>query len=417
MEFIFPNWIIHLIALTALSIASITDLKKREVPDLINYSLIVLGLIIGLMTSIIQISFWPLTSSILGLILGYIIGALMFYTGQWGGGDAKMLMGLGALLGFDIYSIIENGLIEIGNSIFINIFISIFIAGIIYGIGFLIVLAIKNKKEFLKILRKKLRNERTHKIRLTITTISFAGILSSLLIQEMNYKIFLMMVSVSIYLIFYLILSIQIIEKNILVVAMPITELTPGEWPSKNLFFTINEQSPVKSIKQKVALFYEKGTNHNTKKKTTYVNKKTKEVITNIVRKIYSKKYVLNKYLWIFNYKKNKKEYSELHKKIIFALHLESESKFNSYIKKNNLEELKTILDKENIFFKKRYIAGPKDLGLNNEQISIIKRKKLKTLLVKKGIPFIPAFLLGYILVLLLTHWNTTIIGIINLMI
>ena len=51
-------------------------------------------------------------------------------------------------------------------------------------------------------------------------------------------------------------------------------------------------------------------------------------------------------------------------------------------------------------------ICGPKDLGISLEQIGhLIKlkhKKKIKKVLIKEGIPFIPAFFLGFIVTLIL---------------
>ena len=37
-----------------------------------------------------------------GLIVFVVVGYIMFYAGQWGGGDSKLLMGLGALIGLKL---------------------------------------------------------------------------------------------------------------------------------------------------------------------------------------------------------------------------------------------------------------------------------------------------------------------------
>ncbi len=414
MDFLVPLWTIHGIALLALAIASYTDLREREVPDLINYPLIILGLILGLVASIISASFWPFISSLFGLFLGYLLGALMFYTGQWGGGDAKMLMGLGALVGFDLFKLIEQGGSSIASSFFVNVFITIILSGIIYGIGYLIVVAFRHRKEFKKAFHKKLQTTKIHLLRRIVLGTSFLIIIISLCIHDSSLRLTTFIFAAIIYVSFYFFLTIQIIEKNIMVSPMLVDELTPGEWVSKDLFFTVPEQSPVKSIKQKVALYYERDDNHTTKKRLAFINKKTKEYITKITNKMYASKHMFAKILWRFVSRSKNKRYDELHKKIIFALHLQTKEKFDAYVKKNHLEELENILKKEKIFFTKKYLAGPKDLGLNEEQIRIIKKQKLKTILVKKGVPFIPAFFLGYILSLVFLHWGTSIIQLIS---
>src|SRR3990167_4701638 len=96
--------IVYAIAFIALAVASYTDLKTREVPDWLNYGLISVGLGLNLLFSAI---FWKwnfIVNSVIGLIIFFIIAYLMFQFGQWGGGDSKMLMGLGALIGIDFFS-------------------------------------------------------------------------------------------------------------------------------------------------------------------------------------------------------------------------------------------------------------------------------------------------------------------------
>ena len=59
----------------------------------------------------------------------------------------------------------------------------------------------------------------------------------------------------------------------------------------------------------------------------------------------------------------------------------------------------------KNIFVKGKRIAGPKDLGISKKQIELLKKYKIKKVLVKEGVPFVPSFLLGYIATLALGNW------------
>lgn len=90
-----------ILALTMLVIATITDLRTLEVPDWLTYAGITLGLIVHIAYSVMNWSIWPAVNSGIGLAIAFALACLMFYTGQWGGGDAKLLMALGALIGFD----------------------------------------------------------------------------------------------------------------------------------------------------------------------------------------------------------------------------------------------------------------------------------------------------------------------------
>ena len=96
---ILPSSITYGLAFIALLIGSITDLKTREVPDWVNYGLICSGVALNLLFSIIYSNPSFILSSIIGLAIFFVIAYVMFYAGQWGGGDSKMLMGIGAIIG------------------------------------------------------------------------------------------------------------------------------------------------------------------------------------------------------------------------------------------------------------------------------------------------------------------------------
>ena len=79
---------------TALILGSLEDIRIREVPDLLSFSLLGIGLILGLERSLATTSFLPFTLSVVTAALAFSIGAALYYLGQWGGGDAKLLAGV-----------------------------------------------------------------------------------------------------------------------------------------------------------------------------------------------------------------------------------------------------------------------------------------------------------------------------------
>ena len=57
----------------------------------------------------------------------------------------------------------------------------------------------------------------------------------------------------------------------------------------------------------------------------------------------------------------------------------------------------------KNVYVKGKYITGPKELGITEEQIKRLP-KKLKVT-IKEGIPFVPSFLASYVLLLIFGNW------------
>jgi len=63
----------------------------------------------------------------------------------------------------------------------------------------------------------------------------------------------------------------------------------------------------------------------------------------------------------------------------------------------------------KNVIVNKKRIAGPKDLGIEKKQIKQLielKRKGLiKKILIKEGIPFVPSFLIAFIITFWFGNW------------
>ncbi|HIH13790.1 MAG TPA: prepilin peptidase [Nanoarchaeota archaeon] len=86
------------IALLGTLSGSIFDIKDRWVPDWTNYLMVFFGLAGHAIISLQANSIWPFAHSLIAVAILYGVSELLFQLGVWGGGDAKMLIGLGALL-------------------------------------------------------------------------------------------------------------------------------------------------------------------------------------------------------------------------------------------------------------------------------------------------------------------------------
>jgi len=76
---------LHILALAALLAGSYTDIRVREIPDWISFSLIGAALGIRLLSSIITGAWSIFGEGVLGFLIYVVIALLMFYSKQWGG--------------------------------------------------------------------------------------------------------------------------------------------------------------------------------------------------------------------------------------------------------------------------------------------------------------------------------------------
>jgi len=130
-------------ALGGSSLAAAWDLKTTEIPDWIPHAMIALAIIFYALQSYMAWSYWPLLNSVtVGLgLLG--VGFVLYYTGQWGGGDAKILAAVGFLLP-TLSS--QSSFMPFALSYLINVFL----VGAAYMIIYALLIAIMNRKVITK---------------------------------------------------------------------------------------------------------------------------------------------------------------------------------------------------------------------------------------------------------------------------
>lgn len=211
-------WFVLVICFVIILIGTITDLRSLEVPDWLTHGGIVLGLVLNLTLSLWQWSIWPFLASIIGLAIAFVIACLMFYTGQWGGGDAKLLIALGALIGF------EHTPFSFGVSFLVNL---IFFGGI-WGIFWTIGLAIRSKGKTWEKFKKIQKEPSYRKIRFTSTLASVLFLILSFVWKDAQLLLILLAILV------YLLGALVIFTKSVELAAMEqwVTpgKLTEGDW-------------------------------------------------------------------------------------------------------------------------------------------------------------------------------------------
>ena len=80
------------------TIAAIWDLKTTEIPDSIPYIMMAVALVAYGVQAYAESNYWIILNSLIAGLSFLGFGFLMYYFGQWGGGDAKLLSAIGFLL-------------------------------------------------------------------------------------------------------------------------------------------------------------------------------------------------------------------------------------------------------------------------------------------------------------------------------
>jgi len=219
--------ILFVVTLIGLIAATITDLKTREVPDWLSYGLICVGLGLNLLFSLIYRDYWFFVNSLAGFVLFLIVALVMFYAGQWGGGDSKVLMGLGALIGLDVRFI--------RSPFLLSFFINILLIGAVYGLIWSFILAFRNWRNFYKELKKVSHSVKMVRSRMYVIIFAFL-MLVLFLFNRVNMFGFLFLALLLMSLLtFYLWIFVKAVEKTCMIKKVEPGKLTEGDWIVKKV--------------------------------------------------------------------------------------------------------------------------------------------------------------------------------------
>jgi len=211
------NWFLIIGVLFWVLIAVIQDFRKREVANWWNFSLIVFILAYRFFLSIELANWGFFVWGLIGVVVGFILANIFYYARVFAGGDAKLLIALGAFLP------LTNNFNQ--NIWIFCLFIFFFIlAGSIYGLIYSLTLMFlhlgKFKKSFIISFSK-------YKIQ-TLSSILFFAIVFGVFFL-FNLAIGMILAGVMIILPI-LLLAAKAIEESCLTKFVPVSNLTIGDW-------------------------------------------------------------------------------------------------------------------------------------------------------------------------------------------
>ncbi|MEM2916690.1 MAG: A24 family peptidase [Candidatus Woesearchaeota archaeon] len=262
------------VMLVVLAVGAYSDIRTREVPDWLNFAGIVAGIGIRALWGVAGNGWAELGYGLLGFIVFFGLATIMYYSGQWGGGDSKLLMAVGTLLGFG-FSLKSPSLAFV---------LWALLAGAAYGVVWSIALAVKNWNSFAKSYGVLSRSVKW--AHFPVLAVLALGVAFAIATNDELLRVLMLVVSLVVPLLFYVGLMVKAVENCCMYKFLPVGKLTEGDWIAK-------------------------------------------------VVKV-----------------------------------------------------------------KGSYVCGPKDLGITKEKIEQLKRLRVKEVLVKEGIPFVPSLLVAFVLFL-----------------
>jgi len=128
--------------------ATIQDIRRKEVDNWLNFSLIIFALGFRFFYSLFsEAGFGFFYQGLIGLGIFFILGNLFYYSRVFAGGDAKLMIALGAILPI-------SSSFSINLRYFLMFLLVFFFIGTLYGIGFSVFFMFKNLKSFKKKFKK-----------------------------------------------------------------------------------------------------------------------------------------------------------------------------------------------------------------------------------------------------------------------
>lgn len=145
-----------LISFSGALYAAYSDLKRGIIPNKLTFPMIAIGILIHALNGIYISDLLVVMSGLLGALISFIFGYILWILGAWSGGDVKLLAGFGALLPYGIPNVTGYPSLSpvpiIGFAPY-PFFITIFINSVIGIAPFLLFFVFyigRNKKEDLK---------------------------------------------------------------------------------------------------------------------------------------------------------------------------------------------------------------------------------------------------------------------------
>lgn len=204
-----------ILAFIWLSLASLEDLKKREVDNWLSFSLIIFSLAYVIFYSLYYRDSSFFLTSLLGLGIFIGLGFLFYYSRVFAGGDAKLLMGLGIFLSI---SSLKSNLFN-----YLAFILLVLISGAVYGLIYSLIVASSNRQKFVREIKSNFKNSKSNFVIFLI--ISLASLAIPIYFKDAIFLFYPVII-----ILFPILLVYGRAIESCLIKLTPYSKLTVGDW-------------------------------------------------------------------------------------------------------------------------------------------------------------------------------------------
>jgi len=205
-----------LLGLVWIIFAVVQDLRKREIANWLNFSLVIFALVFRFFYSMFNNQGYNFFfQGVLGFVFFLVIGNLLYYGKVFAGGDAKLMIGLGAIVPFS-----SNFLSNVNSSLMFLLFF--LVAGALYGVVLAVYLGVKNRKVFKKEFAKEFKKSKK--------VFYIAVVFGIILILLAFFDILFLYLGILIFIANYVYYSAKSIDEGCMIKKINTKNLTEGDW-------------------------------------------------------------------------------------------------------------------------------------------------------------------------------------------
>lgn len=205
-----------ILGLIWITFAVVQDLRKREIANWLNFSLAIFALGFRLFYSLFEgegFSFF--LQGVIGFLVFFVIGNLLYYGKVFAGGDAKLMISLGAVIPF-------SETISFNLNLVLVFFLLFLVAGALYGLVFGGILALRSKKKFSKEFLRQFHKGKW--------IVYLSIIFSIFLIGVSFFETISLYLAILIFIFPYIYFSAKAIDESCMIRKIDVNSLTEGDW-------------------------------------------------------------------------------------------------------------------------------------------------------------------------------------------